>query len=450
MGAVRSDAFRMTGARGLAKVPPTTMGPARSSSLFMLLWAAALAGSGCRGQGGVPFVPKNDAGTETILCSTTTDCGGQGICVAGICQQVRSCQTDDECADDGKVCHSNRFYCVECDGMHAGECPANYTCQFDFTCVMVGGSPDAGTNACSGSCTDRSECGTDNVCKNNSCCPPPARCLSPADCPVSAPECNGATGECFGGDGCFADNDCNDQPGCAGGVCKCDIPQTPPGTCRLRQDECQSDEDCKMNGAYVGMFCSINTPPKRCLPAPNCTSDTQCQNDGLVCDLAPGSESNGKCVNGSPCTPGGGECNASTQTCVNNVCVAKNCNNTPALCTAGQTCDPGSGQCVSSACTGDTDCQGGFWCNTAMSPPMCEVGCRDNSECNGGVCDASHRCQGTMNGLCGGCTDDTQCPAGARCVDATGLCHETCSTITGQMCSDPNRQCIFGNCSCLF
>ena len=314
---------------------------------------------------------------------------------------------------------------------------------------MIGGAPDAGMSSCTGTCADRSECGTDNVCKNNMCCPPPARCFSPADCPTSSPECNGATGECFGGNGCFGDTDCNDEPGCSGGACTCDIPQTPPGTCRVRQDECQSDADCLNNGVYNMRFCTIATPPKRCLPAPACTSDAQCQNDGLVCDLDQASPSNGYCVNGRACTPGGAECNAATQACVNNVCVAKNCINTPALCQAGQTCDPGTGQCISSSCTMDTDCSAGFWCNTSLSPSMCEVGCRDNSECMGGVCNASHRCEGTMNGLCGACTDDTMCPAGARCVDLTGLCHETCSMITGQMCTDRRARVSLATAPCV-
>lgn len=419
----------------------------RHSPALKALLLLALSSS-CRGQNGT-FTPSKDAGSEMLSCSTTQDCGGQGICVAGICQQVMSCQTDEECAAEGKVCHANRFYCVECDGTHPGECPENQTCQFDFTCVPIGNPPtDGGMPECSGSCSDRTECGPDNVCKNQACCPPPARCFSPADCPVSMPECNGATGECFGGDGCFGPGDCDDKPGCEGGACFCDIGQSPPGTCRVREDECQSDEDCKMNGVYAGLFCTINSPPKRCLEAPDCTSDAQCVNDGLVCDLDPQSESNGKCVNGSPCTPGGNECNPTTQACVDGVCVAKNCLNTPSLCQPDETCDPSTGQCVSSGCTMDTDCQPGFWCDTAAS--QCEVGCRDNSECNGGVCDASHRCQNTMGGVCGACMDDTDCPGGTRCVDATGLCHETCSMILGQMCSDPNRQCIFGNCSCLF
>jgi hypothetical protein len=417
------------------------MGLARSS-LFLLILLGA-----CR-ESGIPFVPNPDTGVEMRACNTTNDCAGQGICVAGLCQQVRSCQNDDECASEGQVCHSNRFYCVECDGRSADQCPENFTCQFDFTCVMIGNAPDAGTDTCSGSCTDRTECGPDNVCQNNTCCPPPARCFSVADCPVSAPQCNGATGECFGGASCFDDDDCNDQPGCAGGACECNIPTTPPGTCRARQDECQSDADCRMNGAYVGKFCTITMPPKRCLDAPNCVSDAQCQNDGLICDLMPGSDSNGRCINGAPCTPGGNECNAATQACVNNVCVAKNCLNTPTLCVSGETCDPNTGQCIQASCTMNTDCQPGFYCNTVLNPAMCEVGCRDNSECNGGVCDAGHRCQGGMGGLCTSCTDDSMCPAGARCVDATGQCHEICSMITGQMCTDTARQCVFGNCTC--
>src|SRR5688500_571095 len=210
----------------------------RSICLLLLLLCGA-----CR-ESGVPFVPKADSGFEMRPCNITMDCAGAGICVAGLCQQVRSCTTDDDCAADGQVCHANRFYCVECDGTHPGECQPNFTCQFDFTCVMIGNSADSGVSECSGSCTDRSECGTDDVCKNNTCCPPPSRCFSPADCPVSQPECNGATGECFGGDGCFDDDDCDGKPGCTAGACRCDIQTAPPGTCRVREDECQNDVDC--------------------------------------------------------------------------------------------------------------------------------------------------------------------------------------------------------------
>ena len=413
------------------------------AALLVSLFAVA-----CRGQGGT-FTPKEDAGETMLPCSTTADCGGQGICVAGLCQQVRSCQDDDDCASEGKVCHTNRFYCVECDGQHADECPANFTCQYDFTCVMVGGGgTDAGTSMCSGNCTDRTECGPDNVCKDGACCPPPTRCFSPNDCPVSQPECNGATGECFGGSGCFNDMDCDDEPGCGGGICRCDIGMAPPGNCVLRDNECDTDDDCRMNGAYVGLFCTINATPRRCLTAPDCTSDAQCVSEGLICDLAPGSDSNGKCVNGMPCTPGGMECNPTTQICdpMSMVCVGQNCINTPTLCMPDETCDPATGQCVQSGCMVDTDCNTGFWCNTAQG--MCQPGCRDNSDCGaGGVCDANHQCQ-TMTGVCGACMDDADCPAGTRCVDATMMCHETCSMAGGMPCSDPNRQCIFGNCSC--
>ncbi|MCB9648561.1 MAG: hypothetical protein H6730_18460 [Deltaproteobacteria bacterium] len=418
-----------------------------------LLLLLALA-SGCRNAGGGTNNPTNrpDAGGSTTLtCTQTSDCGGAGVCVAGLCQSVKSCQMDSDCASDGKVCHASRFYCVECDG-RPGQCAAGSTCQSDFTCAVLT-APDAGVSPCSGTCADRSECGQDEVCSaDGECCPPPSRCRSPNDCPASQPECNGATGQCFGGAGCFQDADCEQETACTGGRCFCDIQGAPPGTCRQRPDECQTDADCFDNGTFIQKFCTVANPPKRCADAPSCSTDNDCSSYGLVCDTAAGSPSMGYCQNGLPCTVGGNECPVG-QTCVNNVCVGENCLNKPSLCTANETCDPVTAMCVpnnTGTCTQDTDCQAGYYCNTSSS--TCQVGCRDNTECPGGVCNAAHQCEYPMGQFCGPCTTDADCPGGARCVNNpfTGnTCYEQCSTILMQPCSDPNASCIFGNCSCL-
>ena len=146
----------------------------------------------------------------------------------------------------------------------------------------------------------------------------------------------------------------------------------------------------------------------------------------------------------------GNECGAG-QVCVNMVCISQNCVNTPSLCGMDEVCDPGTGMCrpmQGGACMVDTECQAGFYCNTRVSPSRCEAGCRDNNDCPGGVCDANHQCQFPMGGICGPCMTDMDCTAGTRCISVTGQCHETCSTVTGQMCTDAARQCLFGICSC--
>lgn len=424
--------------------------------LTRAIFVLFLAATGCRNAGGGggnnPPPTGNDAGPTSTTCTSTPDCGGSGVCVAGVCQTVTVCQADEDCAGEGRVCHTTRLFCVECDG-RSGQCGANETCQFDFTCAPIQTStPDAGTSECSGSCTTRDECASDQVCSmGGECCPPPSRCRSPADCPASEPECNGATGQCFGGGGCFTDADCETDPACTGGRCTCEIGMAPPGVCRQRQAECASDMDCWEMGAFAGKFCTINNPPARCVDAPTCTSDANCAAEGLICDLDAASPSNGYCQNGIPC-PNGTECPMG-QVCDAGRCIAENCANNPALCGPNETCDPVSLMCVpqsGGSCTQDTDCQAGYYCNTSSS--TCEVGCRDNSECPGGICNAQNQCEYPTGQFCGPCMSDADCPAGGRCVDNpfTGpTCYEQCSSLLMQPCSDPNDSCIFGNCSCL-
>jgi hypothetical protein len=376
--------------------------------------------------------------------------------VGGVCEAVTPCQDDNACTASGKVCHTTRGYCVQCDGRHTNECPAGTTCQFDFTCAALtagdGGVSDGGS--CSGQCTDRTMCGTDQVCRGGACCPPPARCVSINDCPVNRPECNGATGECFGGDSCIQDMECDGKPGCAPGACFCDAPAVgQPGECRARPDECQDDMGCWQNGAYAGKVCTVQASPRRCVDAPNCTGDVACASLGLVCDLVMASPSYQRCVNGTPC-PNGNECNPSTQACVDMVCVGKNCNNTPNFCMANERCDMATGTCLplmSGTCTTDGMCNPGFWCNTAVN--MCELGCRDSSECSGGVCDANHRCQQPTGNVCGPCTSDADCPAGTNCrphsIRSEMLCYEACNAFAGEDCMlNPNAVCFALRCAC--
>lgn len=396
-----------------------------------------------------------DSGAPPTLCTRREDCGGTGICVSGVCETVQPCQMDEQCAASGKVCHQSRGYCVECDG-RAGQCGMGETCQFDFTCVVLG-ARDGGTGdaaMCSGTCADRTQCGAGLVCASGACCPPPARCSSPEQCPASRPLCNGATGECFGGDSCTTDPDCANRTGCTGNRCFCDKPAgMNTGECRTRPDECQRDADCLMNGTYNGRFCTTMAVPKVCSPAPNCTSDVDCAGASLVCDLTPGSPSNGRCVNGTQC-PNGTECTAS-QACVGGLCVAKNCVNTPNFCPQGQVCNPQTAVCgpgMSTMCQRDTDCPARNYCDTAQN--RCAPGCRDASECGGGICNAAHQCEGGGSGmLCGSCTTDADCPAGTSChtspLTNQMRCQEACNMFTGQDCMiDTNATCLFLWCAC--
>lgn len=410
----------------------------------------AAVAAGCDERRGPILDP--DAGAGPLTCASNEDCAGTGVCMGGLCQGVSTCNADEECSGEGKFCHEQRLFCVECDG-RPGQCGEGKVCQFDFTCVDVStGGADAGMSGCSGSCSENSECAPDRICRGGACCNPPTRCASNEDCPASRPQCNGATGQCFGGGpGCLDDADCASEPGCEDGACFCEIRGAPPGQCRVRPDECASDRDCWESGAYAQRYCALSSRPRRCLDTIPCTRDLDCANLGLVCDLQTGSSSEGFCINGIPC-PMGTECDPATQVCVDGLCVGANCVNQPSRCGPGETCNPTTGECESMGgvpCSRNEDCPQGQYCNTNVNPNRCENGCRSNADCPGGICNAMNQCEFPNNALCGPCTSDNDCPAGTRCVDfaGTSLCREQC--LTSQSCSDPNRSCVLLFCSCL-
>ena len=438
----------------LARESPSRMQWGKTYGLSLIVAVAAL--YGCR-EGSASVSPgpttSRDAGAA-ITCVNVQDCGGNGVCVNGVCEAVAACSMDSDCT--AGVCHTTRNYCVQCDGRHMNECPTGQTCQFDFTCVTVGTST-GGMNMgqCTGNCMDRTMCADDEVCRAGECCAPPSRCATVDDCPTSRPECNGATGECFGGGDCFMSSDCETRPGCSGGACECN---GSPGECVMRQDECATDDDCRMGGAggtYVGKFCSVAMSPKLCLDAPACASDVECTPHGLVCDTDMGSDSAGRCRNGTPC-PMGNECDAQTQVCQGGFCVGKSCLNTPNFCGPRQMCNQATGRCVpvsQGMCVLDTDCDPGYWCNSFAG--ACELGCRDSTDCPNGVCNSAHMCESAAGGLCGPCMDNADCPAGTECHESPltmeKKCQEPCSLLRMQDCMvDPAAMCIFVWCTCGF
>ena len=420
--------------------------------VFMVC-SALLVFSACVKGGTLRDKSAQDSGVPAqIACVENSECPAGNVCENGFCTLLITCDSDDDCAAAGKVCHNTRGICVQCDGQHENECPEGQTCQFDFTCVSIGGA-DAGPNdagTCEGACGSRDDCAEHLVCSGGSCCPPPSRCQTSDDCPRSAPECNAATGACFGGDSCNVDQDCVDKPGCPGITCACDL-TTQPGVCRPRQDECQNDMDCYDGmGAYDGKYCALRAQPKVCLEAPPCTDDIECSLHYLVCDQAAGSPSLNRCINGIPC-PMGNEC-PGTQTCLDGTCVGQNCINTPSMCTGNETCNTQTGRCEmggSSSCMMDTDCPQGQYCNTASM--ACLPGCRDNNDCPmGSICDAAHQCTQAAGGLCGPCASDADCPAGTECFESQilgKLCRERC--LPGATCTlNPQAMCFFFVCSC--
>ena len=421
----------------------------------MALCAVVLVAS-CR-DNKVSFGPR-DTGAAPVerSCEKNSDCGGNGVCMNGLCESVKPCSASNQCDGARDICHPTRGFCVECDGTDPAQCTNGKICQSDFTCVSVGGA-DGGTSdagGCSGTCTDRTMCGTEQVCRGTMCCPPPARCTSPVDCPVGKPECNGANGLCFGGDSCMNDNECESRAGCGGGACFCDQPAAgQPGTCKSRPNECDDDNGCRdAMGMYVDKYCAQLAVPRRCLAAPTCQDDVDCALQGLLCDTSSASDSKDHCVSGARC-PMGTECTP-TQLCEGGACVGRNCINTPTMCTGNDSCNIQTGRCENvqtTSCMMDTDCNPGFYCN--LSANVCLAGCRDSSDCSMGICNASHMCEQGSGMLCGACTTDADCPGGTTCYESpltmAKTCRESCNVFTMQDCViDPSATCVFTRCAC--
>jgi hypothetical protein len=161
-----------------------------------------------------------------------------------------------------------------------------------------------------------------------------------------------------------------------------------------------------VGGACTGAKCST--------PA-TCAGDAACP--------ASGSCNNAKCSTAVTCAgdaacPSSGLCN-NAKCSVSSCAVDAEC---PLLVCTGATCN-------ASDCTTNGDCATGAICGGSCSSAACSSGAEcESGSCEGGVCTCSDRedcgssqeCGGAVRGSCGRtCTTDTEC-APDRCLD--GLC----------------------------
>jgi hypothetical protein len=122
---------------------------------------------------------------------------------------------------------------------------------------------------------------------------------------------------------------------------------------------------------------------------------------------------------------GASDC-ASGQVCVDGSCGAPpDCSVDPSVCTGGTVCDQATQTCVppdtGGACTDQTDCAQGQFCNAGQCESLtggggggtCDPACPGNSTCELGVL-----CTGCTAGPIPGLSPD--CPAGQPCLG--GVC----------------------------
>ncbi|MBS2025422.1 MAG: hypothetical protein JST92_23735 [Deltaproteobacteria bacterium] len=257
--------------------------------------------------------------------------------------------------------------------------------------VACGGS----TTNTPGSCTSSANCTAGLVCTQGQClapgqCPSTVTsCVTNDQCPASS-EC--ASGCCQAVVGCSTSADCTDpsRPHCdtASHSCKpcassaqCASNETCTSTGRC-EPICASDADCKdaskpkcrlSGGLDYCAECNVSADCKD-------SSKPVCQDGACF-----GCTSNASCAAPTPA------CDTATKSCV--TCVdAQNVNGTNPVCTTS-----GKPACVNKACVACAPSANanGSHLNPACSgsTPACNssnqcVGCVDNNDCNGGVCNA--------------------------------------------------------------
>ena len=275
---------------------------------------------------------------------------------------------------------------------------------------------------------------------------------------------------------------------------------------------CASDSDCSS-----GNYCDTTLTPHACVPKKDtgaCTANDQCSSnactDGVCCNRA----CNGQCeacdvqghsgtcttlTSGEPhgartsCTGNGtlcgGSCTGASATACTypgsgTQCIAASCTNGVATSEAGcagdgtcpaittnscgtYTCEADGGTACNSACTSDTDCSTGNWCNGSnkcvpKEPNSPANTCTANDQCVSGHCTDGFCCDTACNGQCQACdvagsegtcspTPANGAPHGIRAACATdgSDCGGACDGTRVLACAYPgsDTQCRGASCA---
>ncbi|MCB9737641.1 MAG: hypothetical protein H6747_00060 [Deltaproteobacteria bacterium] len=435
-------------------------------------------GSGDVDAGGNPDIPIDVNGGETDggACSQPDDCAGKvtlkacevAACNAGKCE-VAAAPAGTGC-DDGSKCTTND----QCDAAGkcvggAPDCPDNGPCKIAF-CDVTGACdynnvPPAQQKACD----DGNACTKDDICGPGGTCGGIAidvksECDDENDC--TSDECEAATGcvhnnvakdtPCFDGNQCTADDICDGDGKCVGGVeVKC-IPTGDNANCQ--KGTCDPVAGCKFSTVQDGVTCSNGnkcqtdqqclagkckgTPIAGSVPTSACVQVT-C--DPETAKITQANSPDGvSCSDDNPCT--------NTDTCAKGVCAG-----TPKLCNDGNpctldTCDPATGVCKSEAikdgetcddnneCTSKDACIGGKCTGEDYTVskkcddnnPCTNDGCAPQSGCfnppkNGGVCEDGDKCTTGDTCVTGKCTGKAK-----ACDDSNPCTNDACDPVSGE------------------
>jgi hypothetical protein len=351
---------------------------------------------------------------EGAECYSDLDCGEGKICVADQCQArdtderglaglCQSCETNQDCVEDGSLCIRLNFDQATTTGekVCTRPCEYNHECPAGFECINIS-----------------SEVGTSPQClpvltefEKRTCNPSPEpECVRASDCSLGE-SC--VANECVAPDNaeCSDDNPCADGEECRNFEC---VPADQP--------ECVDRSDCQSGEICIDGSCTAT--------AESCVFNEECD-DGMCVDgtcLSSCSEDS-ECANNERCRQGlcePLECRRSADCDAGSICVDARCEQTcdadsGAGCDDGYLCndhgyceaDPNV-ECRSNAeCGRDEICQDG----SCTTPCSCNQQCSNGEVCNldTGLCEDPAANEGES------CQDDCDCPAGESC-NANGVC----------------------------
>lgn len=341
------------------------------------------------------------AAPHCVECLDDDDCpAGKKQCVAGICRECDSSDTNSSCANPTPICDSNNT-CQGCSASGARACPGGLTCVAGSGCFGCNLTTDA---PCTGT-TPRCAPGGAN---GNSCQP----CLA-GECPAGAAQCL-STGACAA---CNPANNAGCDPASATPVCN---GAANPIACRACNPA--NGSDCPM-----GSVCSPTGLPTagRCV---KCTTNAQCAGATPICNVA-----TGQCRACAADT----ECPAAAPACLSGQCVVCRPGGASACAAPNEVCAPAGGSCIDCDPATHNGCAANQYCTAAST---CAVGCRNNAGCTTPgltFCDAtSHQCRG-----CTIATEATDCssPAAPRCA-GNGTCG-ACRTGATALCTGTTDAC---------
>ncbi len=436
--------------------------------------------------------------TGSCVTPATQSCSPY-LCSGSSC--ANSCNVDSDClrvTGNVNYCTGTNGSCQPVKGLGAS-CGGGHECS-SGNCVdgVCCGSPSCGTClACNltgslGACANvpvnvgdpHSRCGANGTCGNTGACTGGGACQQqPNSVMCSGPSCAGSTatlasfcsgsgGSCptagtascgayvCGGTGCKTgctlDSDCIDGDFCTSPVNGSCIPKNVLGKSCGGNNQCSSgfcidNVCCQTNGCGTCESCALN-------------------GSGTCSAMAAGQTApTGQCLAGATCG-NTGLCNGSSgcqQRAANTGCGSASCPANSSLFTAAPKCD-GFGSCVTpsptncglyvctlagcpGACTFDTDCVGGYYCNggTCAQQQSAGIACTANDQCKSplfcteGFCCGSANCtlscqscavpgsQGTCTNVPSGGADPTGTCQGLKTAKTTCLYDGTCDGSGG-------------------